>query len=260
MQKKYAVDSSQIKRLVPDLGSCFATDKVTVSGSKVGYMVKDAPSREGDSGWVFMAGTETQEYLDDPDNTSIYAVNTIANYDRDIIPFLLYPPGTEVERNPAGRFVVLQGPSEPPDVRLLYPAFPGSLQISKTWSFEVSMHLLRRLDEGSMVMWRPGFTIWMNLYSESGFRSPEDRLTSLSQNAAPSRYDEETAKDEHQIRYRYRLDEPQEDGSIQSAAYCFGFTDHEELHLSIYFDTDESLREVDLIWSTISCSQTPIQS
>jgi len=47
---------------------------------------------------VFFSGTEDQEYVDDPNNIMIYDVNTIANYDEAIIPYLHLPIGTELER------------------------------------------------------------------------------------------------------------------------------------------------------------------
>ena len=72
---------------------------ITVEGKKVGYMYREQPDRDIDSGWRFFAGEETQEYIDDPSNTSIYDVNTIANYDSDIIPFLEYPIGSAFERS-----------------------------------------------------------------------------------------------------------------------------------------------------------------
>lgn len=47
---------------------------------------------------VFFSGTEDQDYVDDTNNTMIYNVNTIANYDRAIIHYLNLPFGTELER------------------------------------------------------------------------------------------------------------------------------------------------------------------
>lgn len=83
---------------VSPMGSCFATDTITVDGMKVGYMYREEPDDKMDSGWRFFSGTENQEYVDDPNNTMIYHVNTIANYDRSIIPYLDLPFGTELER------------------------------------------------------------------------------------------------------------------------------------------------------------------
>ncbi len=70
------------------MGGAFATDRITVDGQKVGYMYREKASRNEDSGWRFFAGDEDQAYIDDLSHTEIYAVNTVANYDPDIIPYL----------------------------------------------------------------------------------------------------------------------------------------------------------------------------
>jgi hypothetical protein len=72
---------------------------ITVGGHKVGYMYREEPDFDVDSGWRFLAGVESQEYLDDPDNLTIYDVNTIANYDPDVIPFLDAPLGSAFARD-----------------------------------------------------------------------------------------------------------------------------------------------------------------
>lgn len=35
-----------------------------------------------------MAGNEDDEYMNNPNNHHIFAINTICNYDKDIIPYL----------------------------------------------------------------------------------------------------------------------------------------------------------------------------
>ena len=55
-------------------------------------MYREEPDNDIDSGWRFMSGVnEDDDYMDDPSNTGIYDVNTIANYDRSIIPYLNSP-------------------------------------------------------------------------------------------------------------------------------------------------------------------------
>jgi hypothetical protein len=61
-------------------------------------MYREEPQEATDSGWRFFSGTEDQDYVNDPKNTSIYNVNTIANYDKAIIPYLTLSIGTELER------------------------------------------------------------------------------------------------------------------------------------------------------------------
>lgn len=88
------------------MGYCYASDMITVEGMQVGYMYREEPDRNDDSGWRFFSGEESQQYADDASNFAIYDVNTIANYDKEIIPFLDYPTGTAFGRDPnTGKFI-----------------------------------------------------------------------------------------------------------------------------------------------------------
>ncbi len=80
------------------MGYCIATDRITVDGEKVGYMYREQPDDSSDSGWRFFAGDESQDYINNPDNISIYDVNTIANYDPSIIKYLDSDIGVELEK------------------------------------------------------------------------------------------------------------------------------------------------------------------
>lgn len=96
--KKYKLDKEDIVELIPPMGGCIATDKITVEGLKVGYMYREESANEADNGWRIFSGTESQAYVDDPNNSGVYAMNTIANYDPAIIPYSHLPVGTELER------------------------------------------------------------------------------------------------------------------------------------------------------------------
>jgi hypothetical protein len=95
---KFQIDEEDLADLVPDMGYCYATNKITVEGLAVGMMYREESDDEDDSGWRFFSGLETQEYFDDEDNTMAYDVNTIANYDTSIIPYLNSPVNTELVR------------------------------------------------------------------------------------------------------------------------------------------------------------------
>lgn len=84
---------------------CLATDRILVDGCKVGYMYREDPDNSmPDSGWRFTAGDENEEYMDNPDNSGIYALNTVANNDPEIIPFLTAPCGSAFYRDEDGIF------------------------------------------------------------------------------------------------------------------------------------------------------------
>lgn len=114
MKKEFKLAKEQIKPLAQGHGSCFATDMITVEGYPVRFMYREEPDNEVDSGWRFMSGFESDEYIDNPDNLAVYDVNTIANYDPSIIPLLGSPIGSAFEKvEEGGRFEVVTD-FEPP--------------------------------------------------------------------------------------------------------------------------------------------------
>jgi len=106
-KKKNDFIKIEIKKLIewnePNGEGCFATDKITKEGFKVGYMYREHPD-EGvpDSGWRFFAGDESDAYVNNPDNLHLFAINTICNYDEDIIPYLKSPIGSAYVRTGRG--------------------------------------------------------------------------------------------------------------------------------------------------------------
>jgi hypothetical protein len=111
-RKNFKLKPGQIEPLVSDRSGCLATDLITVEGMRVGFMYREEPSEPVDSGWRFLAGVEDQQYMDDPENHGVYSLNTIANYDREIIPLLESPVGSAFERHPITRRFV---PCQPPE-------------------------------------------------------------------------------------------------------------------------------------------------
>ena len=96
--KEYKLKMEEIIKLIELKGSCIASDKVTIDGLQIGYMYREKPSNESDSGWRFFAGDEDESYTNNPDNFSIFDLNTICNYDRAIIPYLESEIGSSFEK------------------------------------------------------------------------------------------------------------------------------------------------------------------
>lgn len=102
MHKHYRLDKNQIQPLATGHGLCVASDMITVEGHPVRYMYREEPEDEDDSGWRFLAGVETDKYIDNPKNFSILDVNVVANYDETIIPHLNAPVGAEFDKDEEG--------------------------------------------------------------------------------------------------------------------------------------------------------------
>ncbi len=99
-EKQFAIAAEDIKPLAQGHGGAIASDRITVEGLPVRFMYREAPSNPQDSGWRFLSGTEDDAYMDDATNHGVYDVNTIANYDPTIIPYLDHPVGSVFEKLP----------------------------------------------------------------------------------------------------------------------------------------------------------------
>ena len=92
---------------------CFVSDMITKEGYKVGYMYREIPDDNvPDSGWRFLAGNEDEQYTDNPDNLHIFAINTVCNYDPDIIPYLSAEYGNAFIRTSNDSFNIDDGTQE----------------------------------------------------------------------------------------------------------------------------------------------------
>ena len=104
--KNWGIPRSSLENILdwdgPD--GCYATDRITVENRKVGIMYREPPESRLDSGWRFLAGDEDEDYMNNIENTDIYRLNTICNYDAEIIEYLDNPVGSAFYRNKNGEF------------------------------------------------------------------------------------------------------------------------------------------------------------
>ena len=111
VNKKYALSAKDLILLLPAWDgprACLATDRIMVEGLPVGYMYRETASNSADSGWRFTAGDESDEYINNPDNTGFYDLNTVCNSDPEIIELLDAAPGSAFVR-------INGGPLQPVD-------------------------------------------------------------------------------------------------------------------------------------------------
>jgi hypothetical protein len=109
-EKRFHLPAERIRPIAEGRGSCIATDMITVAGQRVGYMYREEPGNPSDSGWRFFSGTESQAFVDDPANLELYDVNTIANYDPEIVPLLDAQFPVAFARDARGAFVEVDPP------------------------------------------------------------------------------------------------------------------------------------------------------
>lgn len=89
------------------IGRCIATKAVSEDGAAVGFMYREAPLFEEDSGWRFFSGDESDEYTDNAANFTVYSVSDITRHTPDISPLLAQPAGTAWERDEDEQWVAV---------------------------------------------------------------------------------------------------------------------------------------------------------
>ena len=93
----------------------------------------------------------------------------------------------------------------------------------------------RRVEEGSLVLWRPGFTIWITAWGNDQGESQANRLEWIKESASPNRFAEHQIETNNLTRFSYRLRDNTDDGPVESV-YAFVINNDGHFELAIYFD------------------------
>lgn len=80
--------------------------KIMDEGWKIGYMYREEASDESDSGWIFMAGDEDDEYVEDYHNIQLMSIHSVMQYDGTIWKYINNPVGTRLIRISSDEFEV----------------------------------------------------------------------------------------------------------------------------------------------------------
>jgi hypothetical protein len=242
-KKSFARTAEQVRPLVEGRGACLATDEIMVKGRRVGHAYREAPDNDVDSGWRFTAGDESDEYMDDADNHGVYDVNTVANYDPEIIPLLDAEPGSAFVRDTqSDEFVCVRQPEG------AAPMVEGAYAMTDTWAITLPPgRFRRRFEEGSLVLWRPGLTAWIRVWNNTHNESAAKRAADVRTDSSPQAFDVLDEQAGELLRYAYRLTEPSADQRV-AAFYGFAFGRSGHVQMAVYFDDHRDLESALAMW------------
>lgn len=120
------------------------------------------------------------------------------------------------------------------------PVVSGDYRLSEDWTLTLPVEMNRRIQDQHLVLWRPGFTVWLSLRKNCYAESVQERLKRFQLDTSPEAFDACVRADDTPARYSYRLGECRQEGTVYS---LYGFAVKEDGHLQIAIDVD---REVDL--------------
>ena len=120
-----------------------------------------------------------------------------------------------------------------------YPIVTGEYQMTDEWKVTLPEKFNRRVEEGSLVLWRPAITFWITIWGNDGNASTDKRLASILEAASDLRSDELIERAEDIVRLTYEL--PEEDTSRPKATYRsisgYVISTPGHVQISAYFDT-----------------------
>jgi hypothetical protein len=116
-----------------------------------------------------------------------------------------------------------------------FPLVEGDHALTATWSIHLPEQFARRIEDGSLVLWRPGLTLWLAAWGNDSNQTQAQRLAWIKDEASPAGFDVRESVPGGVTRFSYRLRDQSEDGPVESLnAYVIGDDGH--LQLSVYFD------------------------
>lgn len=92
---------------------CIVSNRVLNDGAAVGYLYREAPDHDDDSGWRILAGDEDEAYVDDASNCRAVSLGAVLSVDDSIRDLLGTPAPCAFERNrESGAFVAVPPPGQ----------------------------------------------------------------------------------------------------------------------------------------------------
>jgi hypothetical protein len=112
-----------------------------------------------------------------------------------------------------------------------FPVVTGEYLLTKGWHVSLRDEFNRRIEDGSLVLWRPELTFWINAWNNEGQASVATMLERLVAGASAERTEEQIEKTGTMARLVYELPDEVNGYVIYPAGY---------LQMSAYYDTPEA--------------------
>lgn len=123
-----------------------------------------------------------------------------------------------------------------------FPVVSGDYVMTKGWRVSLEDEFNRRIEDGSLVLWKPELTFWINVWNNERRASPDELLQEILVRASPERIAEKTARSEALICLTYELaeDDAERPDSAPSSINGFVIAKPGYVQVSAYADTPEA--------------------
>lgn len=123
-----------------------------------------------------------------------------------------------------------------------YPIVTGDYAMTKGWRINLGQEFNRRIEEGSLVLWRPDLTFWINVWNNDGQVSVDGVLQRLLADASPGRGEEKIETTAQMARLTYELaeDDAERDESGGESINGFVIYPGGYVQISAYYDSPQA--------------------
>ena len=142
---------------------------------------------------------------------------------------------------------------------MLNPQFPiveGRYQMTGEWSIALPGQFNRRIENQDLVIWRPGFTIWLAIWNNDKNQTQRVRLNNIKSDISQKAFNLEESEDAGVLLFSYRLAEESEDKRVPALyGVVFGKSGH--VQAAIYFDKESDAQVAKQILKDIHEQSAP---
>lgn len=111
--------------------------------------------------------------------------------------------------------------------------------MAKVWRTDLPEQFNRRIEDGSLVLWRPDLTLWINVWNNDQRLGVDELLARVLKSASADRSDEQLVRSGGIAHLSYELIENDADNSDHSInGYIFSNVGY--VQISAYYDTPEA--------------------
>ena len=141
---------------------------------------------------------------------------------------------------------------------MLHPKYPhveGPQRLTKNWVLDLPVAFARRIEDGDLVFWRPGTTLFLGLYGDARRLTPMERLEDWLELIDPNAYDLTRTERDGIAILSYRLAENSDDGRLP-ASYNRCFSTTGQLQISGYADETQGINLIAQVVASVTWALT----
>jgi len=131
-----------------------------------------------------------------------------------------------------------------------YPLVNGRYQMTADWSIELKTEYRKRIEDGDLVIWRPGITNWIAVWGIKEGETKESTLAWIKETSNPEAVKAFEREKAGYLAWAYLLHEKTEEDE-RWALYGFMISESGQVQMATYFDDKSDLNTAIDLWMSL---------